>query len=388
MARLVLVDTAEQLPGLLPLHAWSALMSTDLVVVGDAEHPYLPHLEMADLRTEVVAGGDGPRALSRTDLLSGVGPVDKARCEAVVDRARGEGEVVYLLGAGDSEAFVRALGMEAARSGVEVEVVYFALRPPGLRLLELVAIEQRLRGPDGCPWDREQDHRSLARYAVEEVYELLEAIEAGDPEAIREELGDVLLQVVFHAQIAADSASPERPGFTIDDVAGGIADKLVARHPHVFADAEADSADEVAASWEALKAGEKPERTGVFDGVVAAQPALGYAEKLQRRAAGTGFDWSADSEAAERVRDELDEFLAASDQQGREHELGDLLLSVVGLARRHRIDPELALRAAAERFRRRFDDVVSRSGRPPADLGALSREQWLQLWDAAKAEPA
>ncbi len=380
MARLVLVDTADELPGLLPLHAWSALMSSDLVLLGTADHPFVAHLAMAELRYEVVAGA-GAGALSRADLLSGLTPTDKAKATSIVDRVRAEGEVVYLFGTGDDDGFTRTLGMEAARAGVETEVVYFGVRPPGTRLLDLVRTEQRLLAPGGCPWDREQDHRSLAPYAVEEVYELLEAIQSGDPDAIREELGDVLLQVVFHAQIAAqDPAAAQR--FDIDDVAAGIIDKLVRRHPHVFADAKVSGSAEVLANWEQLKAAEKPERSRPFDGVPAAQPALAYVEKLQSRAATTGFDWELDAEAADRIRLELEEFLTAGDDAEREREIGDLLMSVVGLARRHQVDPEMALRGAARRFRRRFEAVVAAADRP---LAELDRSDWLRLWDAAKA---
>ncbi|MGH3665320.1 MAG: nucleoside triphosphate pyrophosphohydrolase [Egibacteraceae bacterium] len=394
MARLVLVDTADELPGLLPLHGWSALMSSDLVLVGVADHPFVPHLDAAELRWEAVAA-QGRAALSRADLLSGLAPADKARSEAVVDRVRADGEVVYLFGPADDEAFTRTLGMEAARAGVEVEVVYFGVAPKGTRLLELVQVESRLRGPGGCPWDHEQDHRSLAPYAVEEVYELLEAISSGDPDAVREELGDVLLQVVFHAQIAEDAGA-----FTIDDVAEGSAAKLIRRHPHVFADVTVSGSEEVMANWEELKAAEKrarsgagagQERTGVFEGVPAAQPALGYVAKLQSRAAKTGFDWPGtagaelppgDVEAAERIRGELEAFLSAGDDAERERDVGDLLMSVVGLARRHHLDPELALRAAAQRFRRRFEAVGAAADRP---LAELSRDEWLSLWDAAKS---
>jgi len=230
-----------------------------------------------------------------------------------------------------------------------VEVVYFGVAPKGATLLELVAVQQRLRAAGGCPWDAEQTHASLARYAVEEVYELLEAIASGDPRALSEELGDVLLQVVFHAEIAECDGA-----FSIDDVASGLVDKLVRRHPHVFGDETAADADSVVANWEVLKAAERPERTGPFDGVPSAQPALQYAEQLQSRAAKTGFDRSADAEAAQRVRLDLEEFLAAGDDTAREHEVGDLLFGVIGLARRHRVDPELALRGAARRFRARF----------------------------------
>ena len=380
MARLVLVDTADELPGLLPLHAWSAIMSSDLVMVGSADHPFLPHLDMAELRYEVAPEPDA-KALSRADLLSGVSPADKGRAEAIIDRCQAEGEVVYLFGATDHEAFTRTMGMQAAREGVEVEVVYFGVRPAGTRVLDLVRVMERLRGPKGCPWDLEQDHATLARYAIEEVYELLEAIDGGAAEAIREELGDVLLQVVFHAQIAADDGE-----FTIDEVAGGIVDKLVRRHPHVFADTTVADAAEVSANWDTLKAEEKPERKGVFDGVAPAQPSLGYTEQLQRRAAKVGFDWADDAQAVDRIRSELEEFLAAPDQVARTAEMGDLLLSVVGLARRHGIDSEMALRAAAGRFRRRFEAMVTD---PNEDLSALTAEAWLHRWHQAKlAEPS
>ena len=380
MARLVLVDTVEELPGLLPMHAWSALMSSDLVLVGSPGNPFVPHLEMAELRYEVAQQPTEPKALGRADLLSGISPQDKARSDAIVQRATEAGEAVYLMGAVDTEAFVRTVGMASAQAGLEVEVVYFTARPPGSRTLQLVSVMQRLRGPDGCPWDHEQDHRSLARYAVEEVYELLEAISLGDPAAIAEELGDVLLQVVFHAQIAADAG-----GFTIDDVAGGIVDKLVRRHPHVFSDTTVADAAEVSVNWDTLKAAEKPERTGVFDGVAASQPALAYTEQLQRRAAKTGFDWDADADAVARIRAELDEYLAAPDAAGREHELGDVLMSVVSLARRQGIDSELALRAAAGRFRQRFEAVVAAGD---DDLAALTPAQWLQRWEQAKGADA
>jgi XTP/dITP diphosphohydrolase len=376
VARLVLIDTADALPGLLPLHAWSALMSSDLVLVGAPDHPFREHLELAELRVEVLGEGTGDAALSRSDLLSGLAPRDKRRAELAVDRAREVGEAVYLFGPGDAEPFTRVLGMEAARAGLEVEVVYFGLQPKGTALLELVEVQRRLRAPDGCPWDAEQTHESLAHYAVEEVYELLEAIAGGDADALKEELGDVLLQVVFHAQIAQDEGR-----FDIDAVAKGIAEKLVRRHPHVFGDAVAEDAAGVVANWEELKAAEKPERTGLFDGVPPAQPGLGYVEQLQTRAAAQGFDWDADTEAAERVRLELDEFLAAGDDDERAKEIGDLLMSVVGLARRHRIDPELALRSAAARFRTRVETIAATSDRPLRDL---SRDEWLDLWEKAK----
>ncbi len=356
MARLVLIDTADALPGLLPLHAWSALMSTDLVIVGSPDHPFLPALEGAELRVEVVPADVESAALTRSDLLGGLTPRHKGAAEWIVDRIRAEGDVAYLYGSGDVEAFTRTLGMEAARSQIEVEVVYFGLAPRGLALLELVGIEARLRGPGGCPWDLEQDHASLARYAVEEVYELLEAISRGDSDAIREELGDVLLQVVFHAQIAADEGT-----FDIDDVARGISQKLVRRHPHVFGDAEAADAAAVMRRWDELKAEEKPERSGPFDGVVSAQPALPYAAKLAARAQRRGLHEPDADELADAIASELGSLLAAEDDSERARHLGDLLMNAVALAGLHSVDPELALRAAAGRFRRRFEEQADDS---------------------------
>ena len=378
--RLVLVDTADLLPGLLPLHAWSALMATELVVIGSADHAFAPHLDAAGMAYEVVPSEPAPAAeggLSRQDLLSGLSLVDKRRASWIVDRVRERGQVAYLFGSGDEESFTRTLGMEAAREQVEVEVVYFGISPKGLELLRLVEVMGRLRAPDGCPWDREQTHATLGRYAVEEVYELLDAIAGEDTTEIAEELGDVLLQVVFHAQIAEDGG-----GFTIDDVASGIADKLVRRHPHVFADVSVAGADEVVVNWERLKADEKPERTGMFDGVVAAQPALALAGKLQSRAAERGFDWADDTEAVAAVFAELEEVAGADDEPGATHELGDLLFAAVNLCRRRGVDPEHALRASAGRFRRRLEHAESSADRPVAEL---SREEWLALWAAAKA---
>ncbi len=377
MPRLVLVDTSDQLPGLLPLHSWTALMSSEVVLVGAADHPFTPHLDAAGLRHEVVPAPEQGAALSRGDLLGGLSPQAKARAEWVVECARACGETVYLFGPHDSEAFTRTLGMEAARAGVEVEIVYFGVAPKGVRLLELVRVEERLLGEGGCPWDREQTHATLAPYAVEEVYELLEAIQAGNPPAIREELGDVLLQVVFHAEMAAQAGA-----FDIDDVAQQIAEKLVRRHPHVFGDVEVADAGEVMANWEQLKAAEKAEREGVFDGIPPAQPALAYAGKLQSRAAKAGFEWPDPATAAERVRLELDELGSATDDEARAAELGDLLLAVAGLARVHGIDPDMALRGAAQRFRDRFEAAAAAADRP---LEQLSADDWLALWEQAKA---
>ena len=215
----------------------------------------------------------------------------------------------------------------------------------GERFLELVEVMDRLRSPGGCPWDAEQTHASLVRYLLEEAYETAEAIEDGDDPALREELGDVLLQVVFHARIAQ-----ERPGeaWDIDDVAAGIVDKLVRRHPHVFAGARADTAVDVEANWEALKAAEKG-RTSAADGVPMAQPALALVSALLGRSAKAGLDVRVDTAI---------EVPATVDAAA----IGRLLLAVVALARAAHVDAEAALRAAARELRAEIVDLQASKG--------------------------
>jgi XTP/dITP diphosphohydrolase len=380
MARLVLVDTSDALPGLLPLHAWSALMATELVLVADAEHPFVPHLETAGLRWEAVPANPEGVSLAGTDLLAGGDPERTARADWVVRRAQEAGEAVYLFGPADDRDATRTLGMQAANAGVEVEVVYFAVTPKGTRLLELVAVEARLRGPEGCPWDREQTHASLMRYGVEEMHELADAVAAGDHEAIHEELGDVLLQVVFHAQIAEDEGR-----YDVDDVAGSIAEKLVRRHPHVFGDESAGDAGSVMSRWEELKAAEKAERTGPFDGVAAGQPALPLAEKLQQRAAKLGLDWPVGEDAVARLRREVDALAAAEPgSPAFADRFGEVLAALAAVARRHGLDPEQALRRSAHRFRQRVERALDEAGADPEELSAAD---WQRLWAATEGEP-
>ncbi len=222
----------------------------------------------------------------------------------------------------------------------------------GARLLELVAVMDRLRSPGGCPWDAEQTHASLLPYLLEEAYETVEAVESGDRASLREELGDVLLQVVFHARVAAEDG--EDP-WDIDDVAAGIVAKLISRHPHVFADGDAEDAAAVEASWEALKRVEKG-RTSAVDGVPLAQPALALAAKLMSRAqrAGVRVPLPAVSVAAA-----LDEGAVLTPD-----ELGDVLLLLVDRARRDGLDPEAALRASARRYAESVQKLEKFSGPP------------------------
>lgn len=217
------------------------------------------------------------------------------------------------------------------------------------RLLEIMA---RLRGPQGCPWDIEQTHQSITPQLIEECYELVEAIESGEPELMCEELGDVLLHVVFHCQLAR-----EVEHFDFEKVVTGICDKLVRRHPHVFGETTAKDSAEVLQNWQAIKQKEKPERTGVLDGVPVHLPALMQAQEISKKAARVGFDWPDVAGARAKVLEEIAEIDAATDSAHRAEEIGDLLYAVTSLARHHGVDAEQALRAATRKFVRRFNGV-------------------------------
>lgn len=249
----------------------------------------------------------------------------------------------------------------------------------GDRLLDLVKVMARLRAPGGCPWDREQTHASLARHLLEEAHEALDAIDAGDRDALRDELGDVLLQVVFHAQMAADDGA-----WDVDDVADGIVRKLIRRHPHVFGDVAVSGADEVLVNWERIKADEKGSRApeDLEDDIPATLPALARAAKVQRRAAGWGFAFRTDEAAIAALRDEVAELEAAGGTEHAEQEIGDVLFAAVAVARRLDVDAESALRRTtrgfAERYERFMHLVEERGldveGLGDAELRALFRE--------------
>jgi tetrapyrrole methylase family protein / MazG family protein len=247
----------------------------------------------------------------------------------------------------------------------------------GERVLDAVRIMARLRGPGGCPWDAEQTHRSLARHLLEETHELLDAIDADDDLALRDELGDVLLQVVFHAQMAA-----EENRWDIDDVAQGLVEKLIHRHPHVFGEVEVTGADEVLVNWEKLKAVEAGGRTGVEEGIPTSLPALARAAKVQRRAAGWGFEWRRTADAAmAALREEVDG-LGRGDAPDAERELGDVLFAAVAVARKMGVDPESALRRTVRTFAQRYErftELAAERGvdveqAPEAELRALFRQ--------------
>jgi MazG family protein len=252
------------------------------------------------------------------------------------------------------------------------------------RLVELIA---RLRAPGGCPWDREQTHRSLKPMTIEEAYEVLEAIDHGDDEHLAAELGDLLLQVVFHAQIASEESR-----FTVADVVQAVSDKMVRRHPHVFGDQSAATAGDVLRNWEALKRAEQAARgedeaASMLDSVSRSVPAVLEAFQIATKASRVGFDWPDARSVLEKVAEELGEVRQAvesADARGAAAELGDLLFAVVNLARLLGEDPESALKAANRKFRRRFrhlEDRLREKGSSPAES---SLEEMESLWAEAK----
>ena len=333
MDRLVLIaNTHRVAPGLLSWQAWEALREGP-VLCSDPAHVQLPFLQAAGIEVEPVAADPSQTGL-RVSYLAGGGGIDPAQITLAIqfrERARG-GQAVWLTASGGEPGFVRALGDLVGREGgVEMEVIYGSYDLPGARLLDLVSTMDRLRSPGGCPWDAEQTHDSLAPYLVEETYEALEAVEHGDLLALRDELGDVLLQVVFHARVAEERTDDTR--WTIDDVAGRIVEKLVRRHPHVFGDVTVSGAADVVANWDDIKAAERAEAGEDADPlahVPFGQPALSLAAALQRKAAKAGLD----PRAPDGVGD-----------------VGARLWAVVAEAVALGEDPEAALRATARTFR-------------------------------------
>jgi tetrapyrrole methylase family protein/MazG family protein len=246
------------------------------------------------------------------------------------------------------------------------------------RLSALVEVVRRLRSPEGCPWDREQSHASLRATMLEEAYEVLEAIDEGSMPKLREELGDVLLQVLMHAEIAQETGE-----FSLGDVADSVREKLIRRHPHVFGDVKVSGADEVVRNWEALKAKEYG-RESALDGVQRSLPALQWAWSLQRRAANVGFDWPDVEGALDKVREELEELRTAPTVEAREAEFGDLLFTMVNVARKLGINPEDALRGSTGRFEARFRIMEQAARADGRALKELPIEELDQYWEAAK----
>ena len=246
------------------------------------------------------------------------------------------------------------------------------------RIRDLVEVVRRLRSPQGCPWDREQTHASLRATLLEEAYEVLEAIDEQSMPKLREELGDVLLQVLMQSEIATQTGD-----FTVGDVADAVREKLVRRHPHVFGATVVSGSEEVVRNWEALKAAEYG-RESALDGVQRSLPALQWAWSLQRRAANVGFDWPSVDGPLDKVREELEELREAPTVEAREAEFGDLLFSLVNVARKLGMNPEDALRAATGRFEARFRIMEQKAKGEGQDLKDLPLDALDQYWEAAK----
>jgi tetrapyrrole methylase family protein/MazG family protein len=249
----------------------------------------------------------------------------------------------------------------------------------------MAAISARLRAPDGCPWDAKQTHLTLRPYLLEEAYETIDAIERGDPAELAEELGDLLLQVILHAQFAAEEGT-----FDLTDVYRSIAAKIVRRHPHVFGGLEVDGVEQVLTNWETIKAGERAERgadapAGAFSGVARALPALPASREIQERASALGWDWDAVNGVWEKVGEELAELREASTPEEHLHELGDTLFALVNLGRWLKLDPEEALRAANRRWIARYERVEALAASRGVDLAALDLAGKDELWDEVKA---
>jgi XTP/dITP diphosphohydrolase len=345
--RLLLVSTSPRVaPGCLTWDAWQALRAGQ-VWTADADHPQLVALAAAGIPVEVV-------------------PPASAAEQAAGFRASARAGVAVWLAAGDGdERFLRALADLVSRetsggAAVEFEVIAGSYDLPGARLLDAVAVMDRLRSPGGCPWDAEQTHASLGKYLLEEAYEAYEAIEEDDSEALREEMGDVLLQVLFHARLAQEHPD----GWSIDDAAGDLVDKLVNRHPHVFGD-EAGTGDPVTPdgldrTWDKIKTAEKG-RLSVTDGVPMGQPSLSLAAKLQRRALRGGLPV---------------ELLT----EGTTGDLGDRLFALVAETVAADVEAEAVLRGAARGFRDRVLAAEARMRGAGVDPAAAEAADWRTAW--------
>ncbi len=250
-------------------------------------------------------------------------------------------------------------------------------------LARLRAIVHRLRAPGGCPWDREQTHESLIPHVLEEAYEVVDAIRSGDPDLLCEELGDLLLQPVLHAEIAAETGR-----FDLDRMADCLSEKLIRRHPHVFGEAAVADSGEVLTQWDAIKRQEKgTQKEGHLHGTGAGLPALMRAQKLQKKAARVGFDWPDAAPVFAKIREEaneLEQAVASGERGAVEDEIGDLLFSVVNLARKLGVESEAALAAANEKFTRRFHAVEARLAADGKVLGEASLEEMDAVWEEVK----
>ncbi len=350
--------------------------------------------ELASLGHEEIAG----RIIPTTPLL--IVQVYNRRVASAVKIALGECypdewpvKLVRAAGVDSDEVVVEMPLYELDRNNLANHLCTLYVPPRGtmeaLRLPETLRyITMRLRRePDGCPWDREQTHQSLTRYVIEETYEVVEALEENDMEGLAEELGDLLLQVYLHAEIAHQEGD-----FAIGDVFEHVNAKLIRRHPHVFGTVEVENAGQVVQNWEAIKkqeklaAGKDVESASVLDGVPLASPALILAQEYQKRAARTGFEFSNLQEVLDKLSEELQELREASTPEHQKEEMGDLLFIVAKVARMLKIDAEEALREANRKFKRRFQRMEAMIRQDQREFASYSIEEWMELWRQAKIE--
>jgi tetrapyrrole methylase family protein/MazG family protein len=243
----------------------------------------------------------------------------------------------------------------------------------------LVEIIARLRAPDGCPWDKEQTHKTLRENLLSETYEVLEALDKGEAAELCEELGDLLLQIVLHAQIAKDDKE-----FEIGDVIKSISTKIIRRHPHIFGTTKVNNADDVMHNWEVLKKQEREAGKSMLEGVPKEMPALAYAYEISRRAVRVGFEWENLQGVIDKIQEEAREIKAAKNQAEKTDEIGDMLFTLVNFARWQGVDPEAALREANQKFYRRFSKLEEMARERGRELQKLTLKEWDDLWEEAK----
>jgi len=327
------------------------------------------------------AAGEPPLDPRRETVVLRAGRAPQALADQIARRYPA-GHRVRVLRAGAAPVEIAAEALAGAGPWGQEDALLVPADPQrGVDCDDLRELIARLLGEGGCPWDREQDHRSMRGCLLEETYEVIEAIEAERPDALAGELGDVLLQVLFHAQLAEEAGD-----FTLDDVMARLHEKLVARHPHVFGESVAEDAGAVLRQWDAIKSAQAGESAGAT--VAAAPkilPALMRASAVQRRAARVGFDWPDAGGPMEKVREEIAELAdAGADPVRAEEELGDLLFSVVNLARFLKVDPEQALRGAVDRFVERFEAMRRRVEADGKRLDGMSLDEMDRYWDEVK----
>jgi len=364
-------------------------------------HPAIGFLDLAWARLGIDPVEDGVRLVDghrfATEAAGERGPLLVAQVhdrwiaseiKLAHEHASGDEPVVVLHHLGCADEVVREVRWDELDRAIDFDHLT-ALYVPRLAapisgsFARLHALARTLR--ERCPWDREQSHRSLVPHLIEETYELVDAIDGLDPddpssdEPLIEELGDLLYQIEFHATIAEEEGR-----FTISEIADQLHDKLIRRHPHVFGDASAESAADVETTWDEVKRRERGSASSVFAGVVAGSPALAYSSKLQSRAAKVGFDWPDVTGPLDKIVEEARELAAASSDRDVADELGDLVFSVVNLARHLGVDAEAALRGAANRFRQRVESMEASAARRGLDLRGLGLAELDELWNEAK----